>query len=59
MLWKHKITGAEINVGSTMSGDWEPAEAPGNSAHAADQKAEKTAAKKAVNNSGRTVRKQK
>ena len=59
MLWRHKITGVEINVESTMSGDWEPAKAPGSSARAADQKAEKPAAEKAVNKSGRTVRKQK
>ena len=58
MIWRHKITGAEINVESTMGGDWEAVK-PSSSSHAADQKAEKPAAEKAVNKSGKTVRKQK
>ncbi len=60
MLYRHKITGAMIDVESTVGGDWEPVKAPV-PVHAADQKADKPAAekpapKKAVNKSGRTVR---
>lgn len=60
MIYRHKITGAEIDVESTMSGDWEPVKAPARPAHAADPEAGKAAApEKDVNKNGRTVRNKK
>lgn len=60
MIWRHKITGVEIDVESTMGGDWEPVKAPGRPAHAAEQDAGKTAApEKDVSRNGRTVRNKK
>lgn len=61
MLYRHKITGAVIDVESTMSGDWQALRPA--SAHAASKTAEKTQARKApekaVGKNGRTVRNKK
>lgn len=59
MIYRHKTTGAVIDVESTMGGDWEPVKAP-NQAHAADPEAgkaeEQPATEKAVKKNGRGVR---
>lgn len=60
MIYRHKTTGAVIDVESTMGGDWEPVKAPNHPAHAADQEAgkaeEQPATEKAVKKNGRGVR---
>lgn len=44
MLYRHKDTGAVIDVASTMGGAWEPVKQT-DTVHAADQSAEKPARK--------------
>ena len=58
MLYKHRITGVVINVGSTMGGDWQEV-TPASPDHAPDQKTGKPAPEKAVSKNGRTVRNKK
>ena len=43
MIYRHKTTGAVIDVESTMGGDWEPVKAPKHPAHATDPEAGKAA----------------
>ena len=62
MQYVHKITGAVIDVESTMGGDWRPVKAAAGTTRAANSTAAKTQArksapKKAVGKNGRTVRK--
>lgn len=56
MLYKHKVTGAVIDVESAMGGDWQAVK-PAGPARAADQEAEKPTPEKAVKKNVRTVRK--
>lgn len=56
MLYRHKVTGAVIDVESTMGGDWQAVK-PASTTRAADQEAEKPTPEKAVKKNGRTVRK--
>lgn len=60
MQYVHKVTGAVIDVESTMGGDWRPVQAASKSSAAkstaAKQKARKTP-EKAVKKDGRNVRK--
>ena len=58
MQYRHKITGAVIDVESTMLGDWEAVK-PAGAGHAADPKTEKPATEKAVKKNGSTVRNRK